>query len=338
MLTKLIMKFHYLFLVVLLLSCSLINGEKERVDAFDFSKLSRFDQRPITSVNLDEQGSPMIGTWEGLSYYKNADLFGYVSPEKTKKLSHLIEKDNEYYAVTEDGDKIVRSSNGFEWTVLFEPQSKIYDILILESGTLIAGTVSGVYLSSSSGDTLVKNEFFFASEFLTNSIDHLLQSVSGSIFAGTHDGIYRSKDEGQTWEKVSREISKDDDSISMLFERKDGTIIAGHRSVFYESVDDGESWISYRLPKYGPVKMIEKDGVEYLLAGGIILARKNDASNFIEIGVEPILAKKFNDENFVVLEDFDIQGDKIILYKDTYPNSVFIGTKNFEASIWNELE
>ncbi len=338
MLSRLVMKLHYSFLAILFFSCSLVDGEKKAIDPFEFSKLSRFDQRPITSVNLDEHGSTMIGTWEGLSYYKNADIFGYVSPEVTKKLSHLTKNDNEYYAITENGDKVVRSSNGFEWTVLFDPQSKIYDILVLESGTLIAGTVNGIYLSSLSGDTVVKNEFFFASEFLTNSINHLLQSVSGSIFAGTHDGIYRSKDEGHTWEKVSTEISKHDDSISMLFERKDGTIIAGHRRVFYESVDDGESWTSYTLPKYGPVKMIEKDGVEYLLAGGTLLVRKNNASKFIEIGVEPILAEKFNDEYFVVLEDFDIQGDKIILYKDTYPNTVFLGTKNLEASIWKELD
>lgn len=332
------MRFYYLFLAILLLSCSLVDGEKKAIDTFEFSKLSRFDQRPITSVNLDEYGSTMVGTWEGLSYYKNADIFGYVSPEITKKLSHLIEKDNEYYAITENGNKIVHSSNGFEWTVLFDPQTKIYDILVLDSGTLIAGTVSGVYLYSLSGDSVVKNEFFFASEFLTNSISYLLQSASGSVFAGTHDGIYRSKDEGQTWEKVSREISKHDDSISMLFERKDGTVIAGHRDVFYQSNDDGENWTSFKLPEGGPIKMIESNGVEYLLSGGYIWVRKNNETDFILLGVEKELGKKFTDDNFFLTEDFDVRNDKIIIYKDLYSNAVFIGTKNPDASIWKELE
>lgn len=328
------------FLVAL--GCSLFgdddNNEKEKEYAFNFSQEKNFDFRPITGVYIDSKNREMVATWEGLTLNIDGVYFSYVSEEETQKVRKIIEFGGTYYASSNDGDIFLKSDNGINWEVFANPNGRTYDFIMLKSGRLLIGGINGVFYKDQGSDVITKREFFFAGQYTTNSIDHLIETSSGAVLAGTHDGIYRSLDKGETWNKVSNNISKHQDEISMFFKTESGIILAGHSDLFYRSSDNGNTWGAMTLPDSYPKKMIASGGIEYILLSEKIWARKEGTIPFIPLEIEKFLGETFNENGPFQIYDFYIKGNTIIVYKDIYPNGIFIGHKNSKADIWDDLE
>ncbi len=318
--------------------CSLISEKKEseEVAAFGFLEESEFNNRPITSIYIDEQNREVVGTWEGLTVSLNG-RYVYVSDSLSRRSNRIKVFNGTYYAISGNGDMLISSADGLTWQTVADPGRTIYDYLVLENGRILIGSVEGVYFKDENETEFQFNEFFHPSAYLPNNIKHMIETSSGAVIFGSHDGIYRSEDHGNSWVKVSTRISKHEDDITMLFETNDGTILAGHDELLYMSYDDGESWQVFVLPDGGPSKMIADDGLEYLLLGGKIWARKEGNNRFTDLNLTEHLARRYSEDNFFIIDDFHIRGDQIIIYKDYYPNRVYTGRKNSEAKIWEDF-
>ncbi len=119
--------------------------------------------------------------------------------------------------------------------------------LLFHEGTLLAGTDSGVYLSSLGG------HFWQRSGDLRQV--NGLYSHQGQIYASRQDGLVRSQDGGKTWRKLFTGRTVADLAVEedMLYAYLFGV------DKIIRSADGGETWDEQvkMLPHFGPVSLIK---------------------------------------------------------------------------------
>jgi len=113
----------------------------------------------------------------------------------------------------------------------------IWSLEFSHSGNLFAGTRTGVYRTTNSGDGWsatgqglpVTDVFIFSTD------------TAGNILAGTHDGIYRSTDDGQHWLPAIIGLSNRD--VRTLARDSTGYLFAGTGGGgVFRSTNNGASW------------------------------------------------------------------------------------------------
>jgi photosystem II stability/assembly factor-like uncharacterized protein len=112
--------------------------------------------------------------------------------------------------------------------------SNIYSLVITSTGSIFAGTNSGVYISIDSGSNWT--QVGLAGSYVFS----LAINSTGYIFAGTDGGgIYRSTNNGSSWLQVGSTNSND----NFLAITSTGYIFVGTQSGgIYRSTDIGNSW------------------------------------------------------------------------------------------------
>lgn len=148
--------------------------------------------------------------------------------------------------------------NGKNWTKL--PQNLgtwTKEIVVTKTGTIIAGTLSGLQRSTDGGET-----FKVMLSGATNGGNSDIEIASdGVIYAGFERGkVFKSKDDGATWTNISP-----DEPINGRVEIALAQSTAGDSQVIYvisadiwfkKSVDGGKTWQNLQVPLYD-------DGVKY---------------------------------------------------------------------------
>tara|TARA_R110002050_G_scaffold284054_2_gene433030 strand:+ start:1772 stop:2830 length:1059 start_codon:yes stop_codon:yes gene_type:complete len=331
-------------LVFFLCSCGLFTeddkgDEEESYPSFELTEQPHFASRPITDLYIDSSGINYIGTFEGIAIEHIQGDFAYLDAEVTSKSARIKEMYGVYYA--RSGDKsLISSTDGKSWAEVMKFEESIYDYVVLKSGRIVIGIFEGVYYKDPEEIEWTRKRFFFAGNNISNinRISHLVETEAGDLIAGTHNGIYRSLDEGENWERVSGKISKEEDDISQLLVKENGDILAYATRYAYVSEDNGDSWFTSTLPSRGVFKAIEDNGIEYILIGGNIWARKTSRDVYVNLEIVDELKEKFG-VTASGIDIFYLRGEKLLIYYNSvYPTSVYSGIRVDESDIWDKLK
>ncbi len=327
-------------LVLFLCSCGLSTEEnkKESDPSFELMEQPHFTSRPITDLYIDSNGINYIGTFEGIAIDHLQGDFSYLDAEVTSKSARIKEMYGVYYARV--GDKsLISSTDGKNWTEVLRLGESIYDYVVLKSGRIVIGSFEGVYYKDPDETEWTNKRFFFVGNSISNPnrISHLVESKEGGVFAGTHHGIYRSMDEGENWERVSDLIPSEEDDVSQLLVKENGDILAYGTRYAFVSEDNGDTWFTSTLPSRGVFKAIEDNGIEYILIGGNIWARRTSRDIYVNLEIADEL-----EENFPAatanIDNFFLRGEKLLIYNSVYPSSIYSGIRVDESDIWDKLK
>lgn len=108
----------------------------------------------------------------------------------------------------------------------------VYSFALLGDDTVFAGTASGIYVSTDSGNS-------WGYKLGTHSVSAMAVDLAGNIYAGYENGLYRSTDDGNSWVGGSTGY----DWVIALAINVNGDIIAGCQGGgIYISTDDGNNW------------------------------------------------------------------------------------------------
>ncbi|MBI3258967.1 MAG: hypothetical protein HYZ54_05790 [Ignavibacteriae bacterium] len=238
----------------------------------------------IQSIGVASNGHLFACVNNGAPTYRSTD--NGVSWQKSslpsnEYITSFVTKDSMMFAASSSG--VFRSlNNGQTWSIQKTGLTdlNIKDLIILENGTLVAGTHNGGIfhstdsaltwsasnegLSSLSINSLatLNNNLLIAgtdgggifissdggtswkissNEVQLNYVHSFAINYHGYIYAGTDKfGIFRSKDTCVTWEAVANDISN---SINAFVISAQNTIYAGtSQQGVYSSTDEGNSW------------------------------------------------------------------------------------------------
>ncbi|MGB3543323.1 T9SS type A sorting domain-containing protein [Rubrivirga sp.] len=118
---------------------------------------------------------------------------------------------------------------------------RVYAMTRTNAGTLLAGTDSGLYLSTDGGASWTR------SQDVTRTVYSVAETTAGTLLAGTFDqGVARSRDGGASWTFVDTPEGR----VRVVASAPDGTVYAGldnasNRAVpggVLRSDDDGVTW------------------------------------------------------------------------------------------------
>ncbi|MFQ5630520.1 MAG: FlgD immunoglobulin-like domain containing protein, partial [bacterium] len=118
--------------------------------------------------------------------------------------------------------------------------SNVFSLAINQLGHVFAGTKSGVFRSTNSGDSWQK----MATGLPDTSVRALGVNRDGHVFAGTDDGFYRSTDNGESWQQSNAGLTSL--RIRTLAINSENAVFVGTtgtgRGVF-RSTDNGDNWV-----------------------------------------------------------------------------------------------
>jgi photosystem II stability/assembly factor-like uncharacterized protein len=142
------------------------------------------------------------------------------------------------------GGFFMTKDGGITWTEAPEMKGEAIHAMVQSSqdpDMLLAGSVTGVWISRDSGDTWTK----FSSNTTPTKLDALAidPEDKDTIYAGTWWRAYKTTDGGASWRLVKKGMIDDSDvfSIDVSPENPDH-VIAAACSGIYRSIDKGENW------------------------------------------------------------------------------------------------
>ena len=114
----------------------------------------------------------------------------------------------------------------------------VHSLFINEEGNIVAGTLSGVFLSEDNGDTWED----ISEGLLDDDISGIVEASDGTAYAGTHGGgMHRAGPTDEQWVPVNEGLENLD--VGAVAITEDGTLFA---STFlggvYRSMDRGDTW------------------------------------------------------------------------------------------------
>jgi photosystem II stability/assembly factor-like uncharacterized protein len=127
------------------------------------------------------------------------------------------------------------------WQQFNSPEGGFVKALVkLDNGDVLAGTESGIFRSSNSGNSWQASQV----GLLPSSVRAIVISENSKVWAGTDRGVFLSNDNGFTWQQKFTEPT------FSLASSQSGTIYAGLYHAIAKTEDDGENWtsVSYGLP------------------------------------------------------------------------------------------
>jgi photosystem II stability/assembly factor-like uncharacterized protein len=112
--------------------------------------------------------------------------------------------------------------------------SSVYALKLLSNGNILAGTSSGIHISSDNGET------WYYSALPDYPVSTITIDETDSIYIGSYSGddIYRSGDNGMNWYPLNTGIS----GVSSISIKNLNTILVSANGRIYRSSDSGVSW------------------------------------------------------------------------------------------------
>lgn len=130
------------------------------------------------------------------------------------------------YKSTDGGENWQHMENEFSY-------SSVYALKLLSNGNILAGTGSGIHISSDNGET------WFHSALTDYLVSTITIDENGLIYIGSYyeSDIYRSKDNGMSWNPLNSGISH----IRSIVTKEPSTILVASGGI-YRSSDKGLTW------------------------------------------------------------------------------------------------
>ncbi|MBI5402340.1 MAG: T9SS type A sorting domain-containing protein [Ignavibacteriae bacterium] len=247
-------------------------------------------------------------------------------------VSALALKENTIFACTYTNGVHYSTNYGSTW---LQTQSSFSDIwsLTVSGNNIIAGTTTGLYLTSNNGQNWNQNA-------LTNIVINTLISDGNIVFAGTYyNGVYKSTNYGFNWVQTSL-----NNQTVWSFAINGSNLYAGTRyNGIFLSTNNGTDWIQtgmnnqtvLSIALYGAniLAGTYQNGVFYSTNNGISWNQKNDGfsttpsinsllifNNFIFAGTQGQSIWKRLISDFVTVQNVsqDLPGNYLL--KQNYPN------------------
>jgi flagellar hook assembly protein FlgD len=140
------------------------------------------------------------------------------------------------YAGTYMGNAYRSTDNGATWTAIQTGLPTGYNVNAITTtsgGTLLAGTMNGIYRSTNFGGSWTQAFNLFAFAFAKNG---------STLYAGTSNGVYRSTNDGASWTPINTGLNFTwIHSMAAIPNASGVTLFAGAGYVL-RSTDNGASW------------------------------------------------------------------------------------------------
>jgi photosystem II stability/assembly factor-like uncharacterized protein len=134
------------------------------------------------------------------------------------------------------GDAFRSTDNGASWTPIQSGLPTGYNVNTLATtaaGTVLAGTMNGIYRSTNFGGTWTQVFNLFAFAFAQNG---------STLYAGTSNGVYRSNNDGASWTPINTGLNFTwVYSMAAIPDGAGVTLFAGAGRVL-RSTDEGATW------------------------------------------------------------------------------------------------
>lgn len=168
------------------------------------------------------------------------------------------------YVGLSNGDLLKSSNRGEAWTKILSTKEGITDILIsnADSRMILVATGDGLYKTSDSGSSWVRNEEALKDYKEADIIFSLVQNMVGDvILISTKYGLLRSVDAGESWEALSLVTSAGQVTIRALAidPGNADTIYYATATTFYTSTDAGVTWETAKLPSTRAASVLRVD-------------------------------------------------------------------------------
>lgn len=194
---------------------------------------------PITAIHRS-LNYIFAGTHSGELYHSNSngrsweitenfsDRITSITTAKDKSILHTTLSG--LYRSVDNGETWNYISNGIPSNIRF------FSLIVLEEGTLLAGSDDGLYSSADNGLSWNQTTFY-------ETCYSLSQGYQTSLFAGTGNGVFRSDDNGLNWFQAGLSDKK----IISLKVTKGVHVFAGSNKGIYYSHNNGNNWSTFGL-------------------------------------------------------------------------------------------
>lgn len=187
---------------------------------------------------------------------------------------------------------------------------------------LLAGTVSGVWVSKNSGEDWEK----ISSPSMPVNIDSLAVDprTPNTMYAGTWWRAYKSTDSGKNWRLIKNGMIDDSDVFAIVVNRANPEhVIASACSGIYESFNGGEKWAKIQgIPSQS---RRTRD----------ILQNPANPNTVYAATTEGFWMSTNGGKAWALTTQRNLEVNSIAVHKDE-PNRVFIGTNNFGVMVSND--
>ncbi len=168
------------------------------------------------------------------------------------------------YLGLSNGDLLKSADRGEAWTKILSTKDDIADILVsnTDSRIILIATEGGLYKTSDSGASWIKNEEALKDYKEADTIFSLVQNTAGDvIITSTKYGLLRSADVGESWEALSLVTSPSQVTIRALAidPSNADTIYYATATTFYTSTDAGVTWETAKLPSTRAASVLRVD-------------------------------------------------------------------------------
>jgi photosystem II stability/assembly factor-like uncharacterized protein len=141
------------------------------------------------------------------------------------------------YAGTYLGNAFRSTNNGASWTAIQSGLPTGYHVGALTTtpaGTVLAGTMNGIYRSTNFGATWTQVFNLYGFSFARNG---------STLYVGTSNGVYRSTNDGATWTPINNGMGFAwISSVAAIPSGSGATLFAGAGRVL-RSTDNGATWV-----------------------------------------------------------------------------------------------
>jgi ligand-binding sensor domain-containing protein len=139
---------------------------------------------------------------------------------------------------SEGGGLYVLPRDRTEAIKVFEDNSNGVPELLMDRGTMLAGTNEGVWRSDDGGSKWTR----FNTGLIAQRVNDIVIDRSDAVYAGSYGGVFRSTDNGQTWTERNTGLAKDIGILDMAADADGRLFIGTYLAGIYRSIDSGASW------------------------------------------------------------------------------------------------
>ncbi|MBA3769043.1 MAG: hypothetical protein H0X08_00805 [Blastocatellia bacterium] len=191
-----------------------------------------------------------------------------------------------------------------------------------DPGILMAGTVSGIWISKNSGEDWEKIQ----SPTMPNNIDSMAVDprTTSTIYAGTWWRAYKSTDSGKSWRLIKDGMIDDSDVFAITVDpRNPEHLISSACSGIYESFNAGEKWSKIQgIPSQS---RRTRD----------ILQHPSMPKVYYAATTEGFWMSSNGGKSWAMTTMRNLEVNSIAVHQDA-PNRVFIGTNNYGVMVSND--
>ncbi len=284
---------------VLISGCGLMDSsEQKQKFKYDWREVPRFKEWSNTAIEVTGKDVLYVAQYNEL--YKSTDFgksFSRVLTPDSSDISKIRYLDNKLYIIGNtfhSGPGL--TGNFISWVYVSENEGEsweeitggyIMQDLTFYNDRIHIGRKHGVTtLDLNTGETF-RNSFIYSK--LSDHIEEIEATSDGKIFLASHDGLHVSLDNGESWEKASKNISKNDDFFRSVEIDEHNDLYVAESGRIYKVLGESLHWESYYSRPYNDqIKLLPNNKI-LILDSYILKISDREELQFENIGPQSTL-------------------------------------------------